>query len=284
MNGPKKHSTPHTGQPMVGWPLTRPTPMNLSSIVAKLALAAIVLSACSDRPETTSPQTTLSTETVSLSPSDRTVLLRTTGCGSANDGTGSGILIDADSILTAAHVVASSDSVTVESPSDLFDRASATVVILDRAADLALITVDDEAAGTSPLHRTEAVAVGRADLFANVSIFTTTGSIAASVIERSRIQTNEVRGTERVERVAYRLNVGTSRGDSGAGVYAGDSIDAKLVGVVFANSADIANTSWAVAGSELEAFLAESPVRSDTASIQRFRCDKASSRLVVDDN
>lgn len=198
----------------------------------------------------------------------RAAAIDASGCGQANDSLGSGVLIADSIVLTAAHVVASSQSLTVTLADSRRPRA-AKVIMLDTEADLALVAVDDAPARELTLARAEP---GDA-----VAVVTVGKVVESTVLERSLLIADQVRGTARVERTGYRLNLRTTEGDSGSGVYVAPQTDRapSLVGVVFANSNDEAGTSWAVAGSEIQAFVA----RWRQEGSGQFVCDEDDSTL-----
>ncbi len=253
-----------------------------ATTAAKMLALFLLLSSCSDRSSTLDDQSAPTVEVdTSFSPWQRAVVVNTSGCGAANDGFGTGVLVDEEHVLTAAHVIASSSSAVVSFGDRTPEDSSVEVVGLDRRTDLALLKLTKPApASLLPI---PTVDVGRVEPADDVQLITADGVQAATVLERSLLRTTEVRGTAPAERVAYRLDVSTERGDSGAGVYrqSPDGTD-QLVAVVFADSAGntdgAADTSWAVAGSEIATFLA------DTQGEQQvYRCDAGLSKLVVDE-
>lgn len=230
------------------------------------ALAMTLLSACSGGVEVTPDPTEPSAQA-------RSVVLEGDGCGLANDWVGSGVLVDDGLVLTAGHVVAGSDNIVVRTSRGSADL-SGQVVALDTAADLALVEIP---AGLQPVPELH---VGRAEPGDAVTIVgsATSSTVQATVMERSLLQTAEVRGTAKVERIGYRLDVGTQRGDSGAGVYrsAGQDDSPMLVALVYAASNDRVGTSWAVSGSEIQQFM----TAWDATGPGSFQCDPEASQLV----
>ena len=151
----------------------------------------------------------------------RVVSLTTTACGHASKTTGAGVIAEDGWVIAAGHVVSGAGSVTVSGP---FGQQTGEVVVLDKAADLALIAVPGvsaapiELAGSSSGASVELAGGGPS------------GSLQASVIRPVEVRVEAVRSTERISRVGYELDVRVELGDSGGGVF--DSQD-RLVGVVF---------------------------------------------------
>ena len=88
--------------------------------------------------------------------------------------------------------------------------------------------------------------------------------------EKTIVEIDEVRGTDRVRRSGYLLDAATSPGDSGAGLY---DIDGHFVGLLFAVSTEDGARSWAISADEVTAFLAEGDADGG------FACDPDLSRL-----
>ncbi|MEM7271945.1 MAG: trypsin-like peptidase domain-containing protein [Actinomycetota bacterium] len=221
----------------------------------------------------------------------RAVVVATTGCGSAPGGEGSGVALAPTRILTAAHVVAGATEVTVRLRGEVpIDRSigtaettgdaagpdatpalrtvEATVVAYDTRRDLALLDLDGDGvaapAGPVPIRD---LGTGDAGIIIGAGV---SGDIPFTVAERTIIEIDEVRGTDRVRRAGYLLEAATSPGDSGSGLYDGRGY---LVGVLFAVSTDNGRRSWATAGDEVDAFITDLDVRGD------FACDPDRSRL-----
>jgi len=226
-----------------------------------------------------------------VDPRARTVAVVTTGCGHASATIGSGVALDRQLILTAAHVVIGSDQVSIVvenqlpasrlwpdfSPVRLFDHGTVgSVVALDRRRDLALVSVDPANLLPTALDGYQPKPTN-ADSSQRVLIHgvTSTAVIEGSVAERTVIVADEVGGSNRVRRLGYRLAAETVDGDSGAGVWLPDG---RLAGVLFAVSTEDESRSWAVAGSEVASFL-EDAERDQPDS--DYRCDADSSRLTT---
>jgi hypothetical protein len=213
-------------------------------------------------------------------PTRRAVGIETQGCGHAPGSDGSGVLLRPDLVLTAAHVVAGSATVSASRPRTSTDESkpeaiSADVVALDRDRDLALIrTHSPLVTGTLEVPIINTVDGGAVVHFAGHNPVLR----RATVVERTVIVADRVRGSQRVRRLGYLVSATTERGDSGSGLFHHNRAtgDQELVGLVFAVSTDDSSRTWAVAGSEIEAFLtATSPADGD-----RLVCDREESVLV----
>ena len=146
----------------------------------------------------------------------------------------------------------------------------ARVVAYDTTRDLAVVELMEEADGlTVPTEdiAIDNLATGDAGIILAAGV---SGDVPFTVTERTIIEIDEVRGTERVRRDGYLLDAATSPGDSGSGLYDGQG---RLVGVLFAVSTDNGRRSWATAGTEVDAFLA------DQRTQGTFACDPERSRL-----
>ncbi|MGI9598818.1 MAG: S1 family peptidase [Acidimicrobiales bacterium] len=208
---------------------------------------------------------------------ERSVIVSARGCGFAPPADGSGVIISADEVLTAAHVVGGSTAVTVARPGDQLRSDGADgpeqgldgqVVAYDTLRDLAIIKVESPtwAAPVGPLrYRTLAEGDGGVIVAAAVS-----GDIDFIVTEKTIIEMDEVRGDRRSRRSGYLLEAVTVPGDSGSGLY---DPDGYLAGLLFAVSTDDQRRSWATAADEIEAFIGE-PAHRGT-----FGCNPDRSRL-----
>lgn len=218
--------------------------------------AIVGTAACaSDDPSVGVPQTAPVTVA-----EERAVSIRTTGCGNASHTTGSGVIIDHALVLTAAHVVVGAADVVV-------DELDASVIVLDRTRDLAVLKVPGTEATPVEIVEldpgTEVRVVGGA----------TSGTVEATVDRRLVMDVDDVRSTSRSERAGYELDAAIEGGDSGAGIYDGDD---RLAGIVFAVPTERSDATFAVGASEIEAVLAvlASP------DVGEHSCDPSSSQLV----
>ncbi len=196
----------------------------------------------------------------------RAVTIEGSVCGAAGPSVGSGIALDGDRVLTAAHVVASADRLEVVRSGE---RTEATIAAFDPLRDLAIIEPVAPLAAVPPL-----AAFGRLqrDDSATVVAAARSGDIDATVTMATVIEMDEVRGTRRSTRDGYLLRAETLPGDSGAGLYDGAG---RLSGVLFAVSTDDGERTWATAAVEVEDFLGDGSV------IGTFACDPARSKVVA---
>ncbi len=220
-------------------------------------------------------------------PVDRTMAVVTSGCGAAPATIGSAVLLGDGIALTAAHVVAGADviglldaaSLPAErtwpafSPGALLGEADeASILALDTVRDLAIVSTG---ATAEDMTRELEPAVAAADTSVWIHGVASPDPALGIVAERTVIVTDEVRGSDRVERDGYRLTATTERGDSGAGLW---TVDDRLVGMVFAVSTADDRRTWAVSGLEIAAFIDEI----ETSGATSFRCREAESRVVAE--
>lgn len=195
----------------------------------------------------------------------RAVAIRTTACGDTSRAFGSGVMVGPRQVLTAAHVVSGAGKVAVEVGSW---SAVGDVVAYDTQRDLALVAVVEPI----PLPVQGLPTFARLDVGEGGQIVgaAATGTSPFAVLDRTIIETDDVREPTRSRRAGYVVEAATERGDSGAGVYTSQG---ELVGLVFAVSAVTENRSFVTASEEVKEFLDE--VRAGT----RFQCDPAESKL-----
>lgn len=168
-------------------------------------------------------------------------------CGKTGVGTGS--VVGEGLVLTNAHIVAGSiDDVTVRTGSD--EVLAAVVVGFDPERDLALLQVPDL--------ELDPVVVGEFEDGSNGSILARPGGVGLEVLDVVIVKSfnatgDDIYGEGDVSRRALELSVDVSPGVSGAGVY---DDEGRIVGVVFAESRRRDAVAYAVAGSEIEDFIA----------------------------
>ncbi len=154
---------------------------------------------------------------------------------SAQNSTGSGVVVEGRYIVTGAHVVADATFLQVQKNSDP-DKAVARVVAVGHGCDLALLTVDDDSfwddlpaaeLGTLPNLRDQVQVVG----------FPTGGdelSVTEGVV--SRIEVQRYSHSQRYL-LAVTVDAAINAGNSGGPVFQGDTV----VGIAFQTLADAEN-------------------------------------------
>ena len=234
------------------WGLARstraPLAVAIGAILALCMVAVVVLGASSRLGGSTSPD-------------ERSVSIRTTGCGHVSKTKGSGVAVGGDIVVTVAHVVIGASTVHVTTP-DAKEHPGA-IVALDTHRDLALVWVPD--LDLPPVAIADSRAAGMALIVGGAR----SGTVEADIRRHVPVVIEEVGGLERYQRDGYEVEAATGRGDSGAGLYEGNS----LLGVVFATAADDDRTTWVTAGTEIENFLA-------IGGGPEYHCDEAASRVV----
>ncbi|MDP6481409.1 MAG: trypsin-like peptidase domain-containing protein [Acidimicrobiales bacterium] len=201
----------------------------------------------------------------SASPNERSVSIRTTGCGHVSKTRGSGVAVGGDLVVTVAHVVVGASTVHATTPDDV--ERPGSIVALDARRDLALISVpgldappvvmaDDSTAGSGLI-------VGGAR----------SGTVVADIRRRVPVVIEEIGSADRYQRDGYEVGAVTGRGDSGAGLY---NDEGSLLGVVFATASDDDLTTWVTASTEIEEVLT-------VGRGPDYRCDEMASRVVRTD-
>jgi len=197
-------------------------------------VAALVLASCGD---VTAPD--------SIDPSaaalDAMVDVRASGCG-PRIGFGTATLIDEGLALTAAHVVAGADTITVIDLAG--DEHAATVVWFDPDLDLAALTIPTEVGRPVPLHAEGTddtdrgvVAVSRGAFDGRV--------VSTATVEIPRhvdVRTTDIYLDDDVVRPGFEITGDIEPGDSGTMVITADG----AAGVVWSRSNTTAGRAWAV--------------------------------------
>lgn len=209
------------------------------------------------------------------------VQLQVGGCGAAATTSGVASLVAPGVAVTAAHVVARADEITVVPSTPIREgRSGAAVIALDDRRDLALVRLTDPsiggpgvAASPEPAAPTGWLRAATPSVDDVVTVHRADGSVVGATVRRTApLVISDIWGTGRHGRAGLELATAEplGPGDSGAPVVAHDG---RLVGLVFAVTADAPTTAWATAVSEVTAFAGDVPRGN-------YRCDPARSRLV----
>lgn len=194
--------------------------MRAGALAVGLLMSAAVAVACGGATEATSID-------------DRPAEIRAWGCG-ATPAVGSGTVIDAETVLTVAHVVAGAESITVTDAGGA--EHEATVAAIDTELDLAVLDVAGLDSAGVELKSLEAGDRGTARGFG------TGGEFAWAVERVVVIRFADIYDQGVHDRAGYELEATVERGDSGAGLFAEDG---SLGGVVFAASRRDPDRAWA---------------------------------------
>jgi S1-C subfamily serine protease len=207
-----------------------------------------VFAALSPTPEPSDPPSTVGIDAALL---ERVITatsgIRVVGCG--RTFTGSGFAIDADHVVTNAHVVAGGREIHL-STHDV-RRVAAEVVVFDKDRDLALLH--------APGHGLEPLELGRSGVGDVVAVIGYPGGqvdprVASARIDRAVTGVGrDIYGRDATERALLFLAAELRSGDSGAAVV---GVDGRVVGAVFAVSPDVRTVAYALAVEEIDALLA----------------------------
>ena len=202
-----------------------------------------------------------------LIPSERTVPISVSGCGFAEETAGTGIILDDGRVLVSGHVVGQSDRIDVVVDGAPF---AGSVVALDVENDLGLVelTAPDVPDQQGTLLYGQAV-IGEEVVVSTSQAADVGVDMTTSIVEVRPIRIQEVLGSERHEREAFSLDLVSTDGDSGAGVWSTDGV---LLGVIFGHTTDDPQRGFATASSVIENFVTN-------AAHQRWVCDSSRSRL-----
>ncbi len=177
-------------------------------------------------------------------PPSAIVGLTVNACDTGSES-GSGALVAPGIVITAAHVVAGAESITIDRPGRAAPMAG-TVVGFDPINDLAYISVDDSSGEHLDL-ATAAVRTGDT----GTAYVVRDGEVVALPIEIARpinIRTEDIYVDTMTNRPGYELGGRIEAGDSGGVVV----VDGQVVGVIWARSNKTENRAYAmdiVAGS-----------------------------------
>ncbi|MDN5796743.1 MAG: MarP family serine protease [Intrasporangium sp.] len=180
---------------------------------------------------------------------ERSILKVTTDsaqCGAAQEGTG--WVMQPDTVVTNAHVVAGAERTQVESPNG--DRYAAEIVVLDPDRDLAVLRVPGLPAPALPLG--EPLERGADAVVAGYPLDGPFSAVPARVRSVLEAQGRDIYGQRTVVREIYSLYTTVQPGNSGGPLLDGSG---RVVGVVFAKSLEDANTGYALTLAEAEPVL-----------------------------
>ena len=168
--------------------------------------------------------------------------LRVTGCR-PHPELGSGALVhvpgvDEPLVLTAAHVVAGAEEITVTRGDTTH---AGTIVAFDPEMDLAYIAVDD--AEGSPAWPVDSAAVAGGDTgVAHVVRADVPAAVPVTIERRVTIRTEDIYVEGETQRPGFELTADIDEGDSGGVVV----IDGSVVGVVWARSRRADDRAYAI--------------------------------------
>lgn len=206
-----------------------------------------VFASLAPTPEPSSPPEVVGIDPVVLARAvSATAGVRVVGCGRTYSG--SSFAVDAEHVVTNAHVVAGGREVTLRTHDGR--RVDATVVVLDVDRDLALLH--------APGHDLAALELGRGSIGDSGAVIGYPGGQDEPRVAPARIDRlangigRDIYGRGATERLLYFLAAQLRSGDSGAPM-----VDAagRVVGVVFAVSPDVRTAAYALTTDELRAVL-----------------------------
>jgi len=214
-----------------------------------------VFASLAPTPEPSSPP-----ETIGIAPEvlERAISastgVRVVGCGRSYSG--SGFALDAEHVITNAHVVAGARELHLQTHDGR--RVDAEVIVFDKDRDLALLH--------APGHGLAALTLGRAAVGDVTAVIGYPGGQAQPRVAAARVDRwvtgvgRDIYGRDATERSLFFLAAELRSGDSGAAVVdlAGD-----VVAVVFAISPDVSTVAYALTVDEVEALLASPRVPGD---------------------
>jgi Trypsin-like peptidase domain/Colicin V production protein len=189
------------------------------------------------------------------------VRVSSVGCGGQSIGTG--FVVGANRVLTAAHVVAGGKAISVESGESVIP---ASVVAFDGSRDLALLQLDGTINAKSlrltdrtlnqPVNNSQAGEVFGFRNGGQLQVRPAESSAALSEIGR------DIFDERRAVREVLRLAADLGPGDSGAPVVDGTG---KVLGLVFSRAPDRQTTAFALSSDEVQRFL-DTPLTQDLTS------------------
>lgn len=181
--------------------------------------------------------------------------IRSIGCGRTY--TGSGFAVDAEHVVTNAHVVAGARDVDLVTHDGRV--VAATVIVLDAQRDLALLAAPGH--GLTPLELAEGTVGGTAAVIGYPGGQAEPRVAAALIDRRVTGVGRDIYGRDGSERSLYFLASELRSGDSGAPVI---DPEGRAVGVVFAVSPDVRTVAYALTTAELRVVLTADRSRGET--------------------
>lgn len=183
---------------------------------------------------------------------------------------GSGALIAPGVVLTAAHVVAGAESITIEQPGGA--TGVGEIVGFDPINDLAYVAVDGFVASTlsEASQRAASGDTGTAYVVRDGKVI----ALPIEIVRPVNIRTEDIYVDEMTSRPGYELRAEIERGDSGAAVV----IDGHVVGIIWARSNLAAQRAYAIdvisGSAAIRRQLDTGVIREDTAGnpIDLARC------------
>ena len=227
-----------------------------STVAAVLALATTVGACGSDGPDAPAATavTTISADHTGDPPPDpgtaapdvesaaaATVSVLAEGCG-PRTRFGVGTVVADGAIVTVAHVVAGSDTVSVVGPDGR--TVPVEVVAFDPDLDVAVLR-SDESIGTPLSVAATATVTSGTGIVLLPRLGASTGEVGALEVEVARrvtIRTTDIYRTDELERSGVEVVATVERGDSGAMVHTSDG----SAGIIWARSSERIDRAWAV--------------------------------------
>jgi S1-C subfamily serine protease len=206
-----------------------------------------VFASLAPTPEPSAPPEAVGIDPVVLARAvSATAGVRVIGCGRTYSG--SGFAVDAEHVVTNAHVVAGGREVTLRTHDGR--RVEATVVVFDADRDLALLH--------APGHGLATLELARAGVGDTGAVIGYPGGQDQPRVAPARVDRTvsgigrDIYGRGATERSLHLLAAQLRSGDSGAPMV---DVSGRVVGVVFAVSPDVPSAAYALTVEELEAVL-----------------------------
>ena len=223
-----------------------------------------LISDCSGSPPA-SPSATMRAPSIAEIARSSAVDIRATGCRPL-EVRGAGAVVMGGYILTAAHVVAGSTSITVRpaAPTDA-GAVKAVLVAIDPANDLALLSPQGLGLAPLPLGMMQAQDEGVAIIFRDGAGIAQPFTVARQVVVRIL----DIYGEAMISRDGYRVDISILPGDSGA-VLVGP--DGAASGVLYAKSRAEDNRAWAADTSTVATLVRSAAAADPRAGIRTGKC------------